>query len=130
VIDGDTLAAGAERLRIDGIDAPEMHQMCERRGIQYACGQAARAAMARIIGNGPVTCDSIRADRYGRDVVRCAAADGRDIAAALVAQGWALAYRQYSMDYVPQEEAARAQGLGLWAGRFDAPWDWRHRQRE
>lgn len=130
VVDGDTLATGSDRLRINGIDAPEMHQMCERGGALYACGEAARAAMARIVGNGAVTCEYIGVDRYGRRVVRCAGADGRDIAAALVGQGWAMAYRQYSMDYVAQEETARAQRLGLWAGRFDAPWDWRHRQRQ
>jgi endonuclease YncB( thermonuclease family) len=129
VVDGDTLAAGEERLRISGIDAPEMGQSCERRGAPYACGEAARAAMMRVVGRGAVTCETLDVDRYGRRVVRCVGADGRDIAAALVAQGWALAYRQFSLDYVAQEDAARARGLGLWAGRFEPPWAWRQRQR-
>lgn len=127
-IDGDTLAAGSERLRLNGIDAPEMGQACERAGRAYDCGAEARAAMAQILGSGSVTCESIGMDQYRRRVVRCAGPDGRDIAAALVAQGWAMAYRRFSVDYVPQEEMARSQGLGLWAGRFEPPWDWRQRR--
>lgn len=127
-IDGDTLAAGGERLRLNGIDAPEMGQPCERAGRVYDCGAEARAAMVRILGSGSVTCESIGMDQYRRRVVRCDGPDGRDIAASLVAQGWAMAYRRFSVDYVPQEEMARSQGLGLWAGRFEPPWDWRHRR--
>lgn len=128
-VDGDTLAVGNDRLRLNGIDAPEMGQVCERGGQGYDCGEAARAAMSRILGEGAVACEAIGTDRYGRRVVRCLAAGGQDIAAALVAQGWAMAYRQYSLDYIAQEDTARAVGRGMWAGRFEAPWDYRQRQR-
>lgn len=128
VVDGDTLAVGGERLRLNGIDAPEMAQQCERDGAAYRCGEQARAAMARILGSGALTCVAIGVDRYDRRVVRCLNQDGQDIAAALVVAGWALAYRQYAMDYVPQEDEARTRGRGIWAGRFDPPWDWRRRQ--
>ena len=40
-----------------------------------------------------------------------------------------LAYRKYSMDYVPNEDAAKAAGKGLWRGAFVAPWDWRRGKR-
>ncbi len=43
----------------------------------------------------------------------------------IAAEGWALAYRYYSTEYVPQEDAAKAAGNGLWRGRFVAPWEWR-----
>jgi endonuclease YncB( thermonuclease family) len=43
----------------------------------------------------------------------------------MVPRGWALAYRKYSEDYVRQEEAARALGVGIWAGEFMEPWEWR-----
>lgn len=127
-VDGDTLAIGNDRLRLNGIDAPEMGQVCERGGQGYDCGEAARAAMSRILGDGSVTCETLGLDVYRRRVVRCVNADGQDIAAVLVAQGWAMAYRRYSMDYVPQEDTARSIGRGMWAGRFEAPWDFRRRQ--
>jgi hypothetical protein len=37
----------------------------------------------------------------------------------------AVAYRQYSVDYVPQEEQAAASKRGMWKGDFIFPWDWR-----
>lgn len=128
VVDGDTLASSGGRLRLTGIDAPEMAQLCERDGVAYRCGEQARAAMGRIVGDGALTCASIGVDRYDRRVVRCVNRDGQDIAATLVAEGWARAYRQYSMEYVPQEDEARTRGRGIWAGQSDPPWDWRRRQ--
>lgn len=128
VVDGDTVASGGERLRLNGIDAPEMGQLCERPGGGYHCGEQARAALHRILGGGALTCEVIGVDRYQRRVVRCANAAGEDIAAAMVLAGWAMAYRRYSVDYVPQEDEARAHGRGIWAGRFEPPWDWRRRQ--
>ena len=46
-------------------------------------------------------------------------------AAALVEAGLAVAYRQYSMKYVPQEEAAYTSRRGMWQGQFMMPWDYR-----
>jgi endonuclease YncB( thermonuclease family) len=43
----------------------------------------------------------------------------------MVREGWALAYREYSTDYVPQEQEARAAKRGLWNETFIDPWDWR-----
>ena len=63
-------------------------------------------------------------DRYGRMVATCTAG-GDDLGAWLVENGWALAYRRYSLDYVDEEQRAQAGGLGMWRGAFVAPWDWR-----
>ncbi|MEC8642951.1 MAG: hypothetical protein VXZ67_08565 [Pseudomonadota bacterium] len=49
------------------------------------------------------------------------------MAAHLVANGLALAYRRYSTDYVDAEAVARENHRGMWAGDFEAPWDWRRR---
>ncbi len=129
VIDGDTLAIGTERLRIHGIDAPELAQGCERNGRRYACGETAREVMARILGHGEVDCEQLDTDQYRRRIVRCRDQQGRDIGAEMVRQGWALAFTRFSQDYVQQEHEARLARRGLWAGSFDAPWDWRARQR-
>jgi len=40
----------------------------------------------------------------------------------MVASGWAVAYRRYSLDYVADEDAAQRN---IWSGNFDMPWDWR-----
>lgn len=125
VIDADTLDIGGTRIRLHGIDAPEGNQVCRNaEGWEYACGDHATAAMIRMVDGQEVLCEERDIDRYGRVVAVCRV-EGTDINAALVSAGWALAYRRYSEDYVAEEEHARAQGAGLWAGEFDPPWDWR-----
>ena len=130
VIDGDTLEVKGERVRLQGIDAPEKGQLCENAlGNLYLCGRAATRALRERIGDRNVSCaiDAQR-DRYGRALGVCALRGG-DLNAWLVSQGHALAYRRYSLEYVEQEEAARAAGRGIWAGEFVAPWDWRAGKR-
>ena len=48
--DGDSLQAGAERLRLFGIDAPELKQACtDENRVKYACGQAAKDALELLL---------------------------------------------------------------------------------
>jgi endonuclease YncB( thermonuclease family) len=47
----------------------------------------------------------------------------------MVKRGWALAYRKYSKDYVNDEEEAKEKKIGLWAGEFIPPWEWRRLKR-
>ena len=128
VVDGDTFAIAGERIRLNGIDAPETRQTCTRDGRPWACGRAATQAMRQLVGRNPVRCEVSGIDKYGRAIAACFAA-GRDLQQQLVRQGLALAYRKYSTRYVPDEEAARAQGIGLWSGEFTAPWRWRKQNR-
>ena len=76
-----------------------------------------------------VTCERKDSDRYGRVVALCRVY-GEDLGAWMVGLGWALAYRAYSTRYVPAEELARSRGLGMWAGRFVPPWEWRREHRQ
>ena len=128
IIDGDTIEIHGQRIRLFGIDAPESRQTCEAAGQTYRCGQQAALVLADHIGQQTVACEPQDTDRYGRIVAICRGT-GEDLNGWMVAQGWALAYRQYSMVYVSQETAAHAAGLGIWRGAFTAPWDWRHGQR-
>ncbi|MBR0682402.1 thermonuclease family protein [Roseomonas eburnea] len=128
-MDGDTLATAGGRLRIHGIDAPESDQTCRRGGQAYACGEAARRALAALPGNGRLTCEALDTDRYGRRVVRCRNAGGLDIGRELVRQGWAVAFARYAEDYAAEANEARAARRGLWDGSFENPADWRARHR-
>ncbi|MBA3325051.1 MAG: thermonuclease family protein [Rhodobacteraceae bacterium] len=133
VIDGDTIAiAGVEpRIRLYGIDAPEGQQTClNAAGERYLCGSRAADALASLIGrNGRVSCEEQDRDRYDRIVAVCDA-NGKDMNGELVAQGWALEYRDYSGGrYTDEEAEARQAARGLWAGEFDEPWAWRRGER-
>lgn len=127
ISDGDTISIENTRIRLDGIDAPETDQVCINAAEKtYACGITAREALALLVHDRTVTCTGNEIDRYDRRIMTCFVGE-TDINAAMVAGGWALAFRRYSHIYVGEEQIARTQQAGLWSGAFIAPWDWRHR---
>ena len=127
ISDGDTITVKGTKIRLNGIDAPETDQVCiNKAGKNYTCGIAARDALARLVEGRSVSCTGNDIDRYGRQIMTCVAGE-TDINAAMVAGGWALAFRRYSDIYVGEEQIARTRQSGLWSGAFIAPWDWRHR---
>jgi len=87
VTDGDTIRDGALRVRLWGIDAPEM---------DTRQGPSARAYLRQMIGDLPVACDPRGTDRYGRTVAICYLPDGRDLACEMVRAGWAVDWPRYS----------------------------------
>jgi endonuclease YncB( thermonuclease family) len=130
IVDGDTLEIGTTKIRLASIDAPESDQVClDANRKRWTCGIEARDRLAAHIGNRPIDCAPTGLDTYGRTLATCTLA-GENLNAWMVRQGWALAFVRYSKQYVPDEEAARGSGRGLWSGAFIAPWDWRHRNRQ
>lgn len=128
VIDGDTLQVGDVRVRLFGIDAPEVDQTCKTAtGKDWACGVWASREVRARYQSATATCTPRDTDRYGRVVATCKVF-GQDIAGHLVKDGVAVAYRKYSKAYVPAESAAKRAGIGLHAGRFQAPSTHRHGQ--
>jgi endonuclease YncB( thermonuclease family) len=128
-IDGDTLQVGEIRLRLHGVDAPELRQTCEdSAGDAWACGRRAASELAAAVAGGEIHCIGRERDRYQRLVATCWAG-GRDLGQSLVAHGWAVAYRRYSVDYLRDEDLARYLTQGMWAGRFEMPWEWRQARR-
>ena len=130
IVDGDTLEVAGQKVRLQGIDAPESGQSCRQAtGPRYPCGEHATQALRTRIDADAVTCMIEGRDRYSRALGICYTADGTDLNGWLVRQGHALAYRKYSTQYVPQEDQAKAAQAGLWAGVFIKPWDWRRGAR-
>ena len=120
VADGDTLVFSGERLRLAGIDAPELDQSCEAAAGDYACGREARRFLAGLLEQGETECRGNEEDRYGRLLVRCVCGT-TEVNSAMVRAGWAVSYGGYETE----ERLARDQKAGLWAGTFERPADWR-----
>ena len=129
VIDADTLEIRGVRIRLHGIDAPESRQLCRRSsGDKWRCGQQAALALADRIGRRTVNCAVRDVDRYDRAIAVCIQGN-QDLNRWLVSEGWAVAYRRYSRDYIGAEDQARRAGRNIWAGQFVMLWDWRRGQR-
>ena len=127
IVDGDTLAIEATKVRLEGIDAPETDQYCiNATGVRWACGIEARDKLVAHVAGREIACTSSGIDAYKRTLATCRL-NGEDLNGWMVQEGWALAYVKYSSVYVGTEEDARTHQRGLWQGAFIAPWDWRHR---
>ena len=131
VREGDTVVIGTTRIRLGGIDAPSVDQLClNSQGERWTCGVAARDELIKHADNQTWTCHQRQvADRRGRIVARCEV-NGEDIQKWLVRNGWALSYARFSHDYDEDEKAAREAKVGMWQGAFIAPWDWRVRNKK
>jgi len=139
VIDGDSIVVGGTagpkgrcrggvESRMQGIDAPEWNQQCQRDGAPWACGRAATDAMKSLVEGKEVACQVIDRDRYKRAIVICLAG-GNDVAAEMARLGMAVAYRRYSKKYIDQEAEAKAARRGIWAGTFTAPEKFRRQKK-
>ncbi|HXF52658.1 MAG TPA: thermonuclease family protein [Hyphomicrobiaceae bacterium] len=127
-IDGDTIALSGMRIRLFGIDAPELDQTCG--GHRYAawpCGRWAAAHLARLIADGGVVCHARGHDSYGRVLGVCTAG-GHEINAEMVRAGLAWAFDRYAHSYVADEAAARSRGLGIWRDLAEPAWSYRARR--
>ncbi len=123
VVDARTIQIGALTVRLAGIDAPEPGQRCERRGASYDCGQEAGWALAERLGRHWVLCVEQGRDTGGALRATCylGGQHGIDVNAHMVRQGWAVAEPDSGQDYSDAEAAARRERLGLWAGAFVHP---------
>jgi endonuclease YncB( thermonuclease family) len=121
IVDGDTLAIGSTKVRLEGIDAPETDQVClNANGVHWACGIDARDQLAAHVAGREIRCASGGIDAYRRTLGTCYFGN-EDLNAWMVQEGWALAYVQYSKAYVHAEEDARTNQRGIWKGAFIAP---------
>lgn len=117
VVDGDSLELGALRVRLVGIDAPELNQQCQGSEGNYACGQRARRHLqSLIIGQAAVECRSEGEDKYQRMLAECFTGS-LSLNAQMVRDGWAVSYG----DFLWLEREARNARRGVWAGDFERP---------
>ena len=125
VTDGDTIKILNNKIRLHGIDAPEKNQKCTKNAKEYNCGLVASEALIKKISKNVVKCTTQKnKDRYNRFIGVCFD-DQENLNKWMVRNGYAIAYRRYSKDYILDEEFAKTNKLGLWSGTFLKPEKWR-----
>jgi micrococcal nuclease len=113
VSDGDTLwvqplsGAAAQKLRLEGLDAPEL---CQR------WGEEARAALQGLLRGQVVQVQSLNRDTYGRRLARIQW-QGRDVGHWLVLQGhaWSSTFQGRAGRYEEAQQQAQAQRRGVFS---------------
>jgi endonuclease YncB( thermonuclease family) len=126
VHDGDTIsvmkAGRAVKIRLEGIDCPEMGQDFGTKAKQFTSG---------MVFGKDVEVKEYNLDIYGRMVARIYI-EGKDLSLELVKAGLAWHYKRYSSDPVLAEAEleARKAKRGLWSiPNPMPPWEWRRLHR-
>ncbi len=136
IIDGDTVHINSKKIRLKGIDAPEMKQQCKKTFLKihllinlefkknYSCGVSSKTKLVKKIKNSKINCISTTRDRYKRYLATCYK-NKINLNKWMVRNGYAVAYKRYSEDYVRDENYAKENKLGMWKGSFTRPEKWR-----
>ncbi len=136
VVDGDTVHINDNKFRLEGIDAPEMRQQCKKESLKisfmigftlyknYSCGEVSKEKLISKIRGSKIKCIFTTKDRYKRYIATCYKKK-TNLNQWMVRNGYAIAYRKYSKKYVPDENFAKENKLGLWQGKFMNPEKWR-----
>ena len=136
IIDGDTVHINSKKIRLEGIDAPEIRQQCQKVFLEisvivgfnlkkdYPCGVISKEKLINKINKSKINCISSGRDRYKRYLATCYK-DKINLNKWMVRNGLAVAYKRYSKHYLRDEIYAKQNKLGLWKGSFIRPEKWR-----
>lgn len=126
---GYLMRIGSHFIKLYGIDAPDPSQTClDKRGETYDCGRESKKMLERLVLGKNIMCQTVGGDYNGNYIATCSINDF-DVGASMVTVGWAVADRQVTDVYIPYEDEAHVKRLGLWSGKFMAPWEVRSRNR-
>ena len=121
IIDGDTIHIEKNKIRLHGIDAPEIDQTCTINDKVWHCGLESISALKKLVLNNIISCVVSDIDKYKRYIAECFI-NNKNINKSMVRNGWAIAYRYYSLDFVEDEKLAKKDKIGIWQGQFQEPY--------
>lgn len=114
VLDAGSFRAKHLTIRLAGIDAPGPEETCPSRlGGTWPCGMRARTALRGLVLRHAVTCEDMQDTPAGVVLARCRR-QGTDLAAWLVAQGWARPGEGAGEELLAAAAAAREERRGIW----------------
>jgi endonuclease YncB( thermonuclease family) len=134
VRDGGTIQLADVTYRLDGIDAPELDQICiDEHADAWACGAEARDQLAKLIGDRKVRCNDLGLGPYKKRHIGICTVEGESTSLnqLVVRQGFALNFEPYARRRFKEDEVgAKENRRGLWKGCFVAPREFRHGQKD
>ena len=126
IIDGDTIVLDGERIRLQGIDAPELKQTCKNKESKriWECGKEATEHLKMLMVGKKINCSDEGKDKYRRQLSYCFNED-ININQKMVEDGYAVAYTVYDKSFYIDSIIARLKNKGIWSSDFKEPSKWR-----
>lgn len=112
---GNEIMIGKRTVRLFGVKAPAIDELCQIEEATMRCGIVAWAELILLADGWHLSCDVEPSGKDGVSYATCYSGE-RDINEGMVRSGWARAVRQQTDRYVVDEEDARLSKRGLWAG--------------
>jgi endonuclease YncB( thermonuclease family) len=129
VRDANSIQLGDVTYRLDGVDAPELDQVCiDDHADPWTCGIEARDQLTRLIGGKPVRCDDVGPEKnFGKRHRAICTVEGDKVSLneQLLKLGFAIAREPLKANVKPAAAEAKAASAGIWKGCFVAPQEFR-----
>ena len=123
-IKGDVIEIDRQRIKLYGIEAPELEQLCYIKSKPWHCGLAAKQRLAKKIADKSLTCLKREQKKDNMPLAECFV-EKENLNAWLVGQGWAIADRQDSRNFISHEIIAQRNLKGIYQSEFLKPSLWR-----
>lgn len=130
IVSGDVFRMGQHTIRLYALASPLIDQKCQDgNGHVYDCGYVSARMLKDFVSGDDVSCRVMNFNAQNELLAACSV-DKTDIGAAMVEEGWALALPEINPIYIPYQQKAQEAKKGLWAGRFQMPWEWMAQKKQ
>jgi endonuclease YncB( thermonuclease family) len=123
--DGHSLVVDGNPIRLNGIDAPGLKQLCMTTGgLGWRCGEKALETLSSVVTGRKTVCVVDAPAGHGA-AATCSVQQVRDIGKFIVESGFAVPNKSAAGKYTQSARQAAAYRKGIWSGQFNDPAKWR-----
>ena len=128
-LQADQITINGARISLYGVDAPDpdMDRYCTANGVLFGCYANAVRGLAILIDEGPFECTPTGEFNYVAFPYMICTVNGKDVAESLIRSGLAYAFLPQTDKYIEAQNAAEADGVGIWQPGVIVRLPWEHR---